>query len=483
MTDIAFAPARKLAAMVRAKKIGCAELLDHMLARVEKYNPALNAIVATNIPSAKKRARAADRTLARGDKVGPLHGVPMTVKEAFDVKGLPTTWGVSDLRGHVAAENALAVERLLAAGANIFGKTNVPVWLADSQSVNPIYGVSNNPWDTQRTPGGSSGGGSAAIAAGLAGLELGSDIASSIRNPAIYCGIYGHKPTYGICPPRGHTVRGRVSPDDINVIGPLARSAADLETALGVIAGPDEIDSVGYDLALPAPRKKALKDFKVAVMLSDPTSEIDREMQDSLQTLADFLARKKAKVSDKARPAFDMDRAHWLFNMMLRAATSHRQTDEEFVRNTKTADGLAANDDGFGARAIRGQTIRHRDWLVLNEERTKMRWAWHEFFKEYDLFLCPLVPTAAFRHETNMPGQRSVVINGETMPFGQTLFWAGLIGLPYLPATAIPTGFSKEKLPLGIQMAGPQYGDLTCIHLAKLLEKEYCGFVPPPGFE
>ena len=126
--------------------------------------------------------------------------------------------------------------------------------------------------------------------------------------------------------------------------------------------------------------------------------------------------------------------------------------------------------------------MRHRDWLVLNEERTRMRWAWHEFFKEYDLFVCPLVPTAAYRHETNMPGQRTVEINGKTMPFGQTLFWAGLIGLPYLPATAIPTGFSKEKLPLGIQMAGPQYGDRTCIHMAKLLEKEYCGFVPPPAF-
>jgi len=482
MTDIAFAPARKLAAMVRSKKISCSELLDHHLARVEKYNPVLNAVIATDISTAKKRARAADRAVARGDKLGPLHGVPMTVKEAFDVKGLPTTWGVTDLRNHVAEENALAVDRLLAAGANIFGKTNVPVWLADSQSVNPIYGVSNNPWDTKRTPGGSSGGGSAAVAAGLAALELGSDIASSIRNPAIYCGIYGHKPTYGICPPRGHTVRGRVSPDDINVIGPMARSAADLETALGIIAGPDEIDSVGYDLVLPAPRKKSFKDFKVAVLLSDPTSEIDREVQDSLQALADFLAKQKVKVSDKARPAFDMDRAHWLFNNMLRAATSHRQTDDEFGRNTKAADALATDDHGFGARAMRGQTMRHRDWLVLNEERTKLRWAWHEFFKDYDLFLCPLVPKAAHHHETNTPAQRSVIINEKTMPFAQTLFWAGLIGLPYLPATAIPTGFSKTNLPLGIQMAGPQYGDLTCIHMAKLLEKEYRGYVSPPGF-
>jgi amidase len=168
---------------------------------------------------------------------------------------------------------------------------------------------------------------------------------------------------------------------------------------------------------------------------------------------------------------------------MLRAATSHRQTDEEFARNTKAAEALSPDDDGFGARGMRGQTIRHRDWLMLNEERTRMRWAWHEFFKDYDLFLCPLVPTAAHKHNTTPVGQRTVEINGKAMPFGQTLFWSGLIGLPYLPATAIPTGLSKNNLPLGIQMAGPQYGDLTCIHMAKLLEKEYRGFVPPPGFE
>ena len=483
MADIAFASARKLATMVRTRNISAAELLDHYLARVAKYNPKLNAIVATDIPAAKKRARAADRALAKGETWGPFHGVPMTVKEALDVKGLPTTFGLPEFKNHSATTNALAVDRWQNAGAIVFGKTNVPPWLADSQSANPVYGTTNNPWDETRTPGGSSGGSSAAVAAGLTAIEVGSDIASSIRNPAIYTGIYGHKPTYGICPPRGHAVRDRISPDDINVIGPLARAAGDLEAALAVMAGPDEIDSVGYKLALQPSKKKALKDFRVAVMLNDPTSEIDREMQDSLQGLADFLGKKKAKVNDTARPAFDMARAHWLFNMMLRAATSHRQTDEDFARNTKAAEALSPDDDGFGARAMRGQTIRHRDWLMLNEERTRMRWAWHEFFKDYDLFLCPLVPTAAHKHNATPVGQRTVEINGKTMPFGQTLFWSGLIGLPYLPATAIPTGISKNNMPLGIQMAGPQYGDLTCIHMAKLLEQEYRGFVPPPGFE
>jgi amidase len=483
MTDIAFASARKLALMVRNKKIGCAELLEHYLQRIEKYNPKLNAIIATDVPNAKKRARAADRALAKGEIWGPFHGLPMTVKEALDVKGLPTTFGLPEFRDTAARTNALAVERWNSAGAVIFGKTNVPPWLADSQSVNPIYGKTSNPWDVTRTPGGSSGGSSAAVCAGLSGIEVGSDIASSIRNPAIYTGIYGHKPTYGICPPRGHAVRDRISPDDINVIGPLARSAEDLDGALMVMAGPDEIDSAGYKLALPPPAKKNFKDFRIAVMLSDPTSEVDREVQDSLQALADFLGKKKAKINDKARPNIDMDRVHWLFNTMLRAATSHRQTDDDFARNVPAAEALDPKDRGFGARAMRGQTIRHRDWLMLNEERTRLRFAWHEFFKNYDLFLCPLVATAAPPHNSLPVGERKVTINGKEMPFGQTLFWAGLIGLPYLPATAIPTGFSKDGLPLGIQMAGAQYNDLTCIHMAKLLEKEYVGFTPPPGFE
>lgn len=483
MTDLAFAPARKLASMVRSKKIGCAELLDHYLARVDKYNPALNAIVVTDIPGAKKRARAADRALAKGDVWGPFHGVPMTVKEAFDVAGLPTTWGVPKFKAHSARRNALAVDRWLAAGAIVFGKSNVPMWLADSQSFNSIYGTTNSPWNPGVTPGGSSGGASAAVASGITGIEVGSDIASSIRNPAIYCGIYGHKPTYGICPPRGHAVLDRISPDDINVIGPLARSATDLDAALSVMAGPDEIDTMGYRLVLPAPKKKALKDFRVAVLLSDPTSEIDHTVQDSLQKLADFLVKKKAKVSDKARPAIDMARVHQLFNLMLRAATSHRQTDEEFANNISAVRALAASDDSYGARALRGMTIPHRDWLALNEERHRLRWSWHEFFKDYDLLLCPLVATPAPDHDPSPVALRKVKVNGKELPFAGTLFWAGFAGLPYLPATAIPTGFSDDGLPIGIQVIAPQYGDLTSIHLAKLLEKEYQGFVPPPGFE
>src|SRR5437899_1488527 len=299
MLDVPFRSARQLAADIKKKKIGCLELLDLYLARVEKYDGALNAVVVRDFERARTRARAADRALAKRDVWGPLHGVPMTIKESYDVAGLPTTWGVPAYKDRIATKNALAVDRLLGAGVVLFGKTNVPLYLGDWQSFNAIYGTTNNPWDVSRAPGGSSGGSAAALAAGLTGLEAGSDIGSSIRNPAHFCGVFGHKPTYGICPPRGHALPGRVSATDISVIGPLARSAEDLDIALAAMAGPDDIEAAGVRLALPAPRKKTLREFKVAVMLDDPNAEVDRGVQDRIQALADFLARKKAKVSDR----------------------------------------------------------------------------------------------------------------------------------------------------------------------------------------
>src|SRR5437773_6531797 len=289
MLDTPFQSASALASLIRRKKIGCAELLELYLARVEKYNPTLNAIIATDLEGARKRARAADRALARKKPWGPLHGVPMTIKESYDVVGMPTTWGVPELKDHVPPRNALAVDRLLGAGVVLFGKTNVPIYLADYQSYNAIYGTTNNPWDLSRAPGGSSGGSAAALAAGLTGFEAGSDIGSSIRNPAHYCGVFGHKPTWGIVPPRGQALPGRVAPADISVIGPMGRSADDLALGLAAMAGADEIDGAGWELRLPAPPKKSLREYRVAVMLSDDVCEVDQPVQDRLQALADFL--------------------------------------------------------------------------------------------------------------------------------------------------------------------------------------------------
>src|SRR5438445_10880968 len=293
MLDVPFRSARQLAAAIRKKKIGALELLDLYIARVEKYDDALNAVVVRDFARARTRARAADRALARRAAWGPLHGVPMTIKESYDVAGLPTTWGVPDYKPNVATRNAVGVDRLLGAGAVLFGKTNVPLFLADWQSFNAIYGTTNNPWDVTRSPGGSSGGSAAALAAGLTGLEAGSDIGSSIRNPAHFCGVYGHKPTWGIVPRTGQALPWQKAPVDIDVVGPLARSAADLDLALSVMAGPEAIEAAGWQLRLQPPKQKRLRDFKVALMLDAPGIPVGRTVRDRLRALADFLGKQK----------------------------------------------------------------------------------------------------------------------------------------------------------------------------------------------
>jgi amidase len=482
-TDIAFWSAKRLAGHIRRRKIGCLELLEHYLARVERHNPALNAIVVMDVAAARKHARAADRALSKGEVWGPLHGVPMTIKESYDVVGMPTTWGDPAFKANMPTRNALAVNRYLRAGVVLFGKTNVPLMLADWQSYNDVYGTTNNPWDLSRVPGGSSGGGAAALAAGLTGVESGSDIGSSIRNPAHYCGVFGHKPTYGICPPRGHALAGRVAAADISVIGPLARSADDLALALAAIAGPDDIDGAGYRLALPAPQKTQLRQFKVAVMLDDRNSEVDRTVQERIQALAEFLAGKKAKVSDSARPAIDTDHAQRVFIALLRAATSGRMPAEAFRRDLRTVGELLPDDESYFARQARGNVMHHREWLGLNEERHRMRLKWAEFFQDYDLLLCPVAASAAFPH--NHVGERweqFIPINGKQVPVTDQLFWAGYPGVAYLPSTVAPIGLTKAGLPVGVQIVGPQYGDRTCIAFARLLEQEFQAFVPPPGY-
>ena len=483
MSFNAFSSAHQFAGLIRKKKISSLELLDAYVARVEKYNPDLNAIAVLDVERARKRARAIDRALARGADLGPLHGVPMTVKESFDVEGLPSTWGRVDQKNNIAPRNALAVDRLLGAGAVIFGKTNVPVMLADWQTFNPIYGTTNNPWDLTCGPGGSSGGSAAALAAGLTGLEIGSDIGASIRNPAHYCGVYGHKPTFGICSPRGHALPEFLSANDIAAVGPLARGARDLEIALSIIAGPDEMDGAGWNLRLPKPAQKTLRHFRIAVLRTAATAEVDAEVQARIQAVADFAARAGAKVSDSARPAIDLHQAHHVFIQLLRAATSRNLSSAQFQTHSRRAAEVDVSDHGYEAWMLKGSTLPHREWLILHEQRHRMRLLWAEFFKEYDLLLCPAAATTAFAH--NQEGERwerMVSVNGKPQPSTTQMFWAGYSGMAYLPSTVAPAGLTASGLPCGVQIVGPQYGDLTCIAFAKLLEQEFIGFQPPPSY-
>jgi len=478
--DTAFWSATRLIRALKSKKIGALELLNHYAARIKQYDGKLNSLPVLDLEVARKRAKALDR---KGAKAGPLAGLPMTVKESFDLEGHPTTWGLPEYARQKAKTNALAVERYLAAGGNVFGKSNVPTLLADWETVNPVYGRTYNPWNRERTSGGSSGGAAVALAAGLTGMETGSDIGGSIRNPAAYCGVYGHKPTWNICAMNGHTLPGYVHPTDITVIGPMGRSAMDLELGLSLIAGPDEVDGAGWKLQLPKEERKTLEGWRVAVIASHPTAETDASVENAIRRLAQFCSSKGAKVSERAMPDFDFSEAHRVFIHLLRGATSGRQTPKVFSQMLKARGKLESRDAGYYAQMVRANTQPHKDWLIASNRRHQMRLAWAELFKDWDVVLCPNNATAAYPH--SMPGdrwERMITVNGKQQPVTTQMWWAGIAGMCYLPGTAAPIGQSGEGLPLSVQIVGPQYGDYSTIRFAQLLERDYYAFAPPPGY-
>lgn len=477
-----FTGAVELAADIRAKRYAAVELLDLFLDRIERYNPALNAIVVHDTDAARDAARAADDALAAGATLGPLHGVPMTIKESFDLAGYPSTFGRPERRDHRAARDALAVDRLKAAGAIVMGKTNVPIDLADWQSFNEIYGDTVNPWDPARTPGGSSGGAAAALAAGLSGLEIGSDIGGSIRVPAHCCGVYGHKPTYGIVPLRGHAFQPHDADPDIMVAGPLARRAADLRLSLDLIAGPDAEAPDAWRLDLPEEPRTALKDFRIAVVTGDPDYPVDADTGAALGDVADHLASEGATVvRDPALPL--PSQALWLLYLtVLRGATSGRMSDAQATAAAEQAAAYAADDMGYGAVMRRAVSQRHNAWLHANDRREKLRALWRAFFGDVDALIAPMMATPAFPHIRGIAKQDQVLdVDGTARPISDTYFWIGLASAAHLPATLAPAGTSREGLPIGMQIIGPEAHDRRCIRLAELLEESFRGFTPPPG--
>lgn len=479
--ELAFASATKLAELIRTKKIGAVEALDFFLERGARLNPKVNAIIQMQADVARNAARECDAETVRGESRGPLHGVPMTVKESFDVPGLPTTWGFEAFRDNVPSKPALAVERLENAGAVVFGKTNVPVSLADWQSFNPIYGTTNNPWNVGRTPGGSSGGSAAALAAGLTGLEIGSDIGASIRDPSHYCGVYGHKPTFDVCSRDGHLLPGAYSHGDISVVGPLARSAFDLETTLDVMAGPNAVDGRGWTLSLPRAVKTRLGDFRVAMMTTAPSAPVDGAVRAQLETLADFLRKQGAHVDMEARPT-DPTAAHEAFIMLLRSATSKGMDDAVHAKLVAAREGAVGKNDYFSWHAL-ANTMSHREWLQWDNLRHRIRGEWEQFFTGFDLLLCPTAATTAFPHmQTGERWERMIDVDGQKQPSTTQLFWAGYSGMVFLPSTVAPIGLAADGLPVGVQIIAPQYLDHSAIRFAQLLEREYYAFKPPPGF-
>ncbi len=476
-----FEPALSQAARIKRREMSATRLVEAHLEQIARHNPQINAVVILLADSALEQAWRADKALREGQVTGPLHGVPITVKESWDVAGLPSTFGLPHLRNNIAREDALVVCRLKQAGAIVLGKTNVPPNLADWQTQHPDYGTTLNPWNLQRTPGGSSGGSAAALACGFSALEIGSDIGGSIRMPAHYCGIWGHKPSYGAIPGRGHAQPGNVAPSDITAYGPLARSAGDLRLALELLAQPDPQSWPRMQAILDDARPRHGKHFRVAVWQDDADFPVSRDIRLALQQAGEALSRLGIEVVDAPLPGFNSRECYEVYVQLLRAATSGRQSDEAFAHHQHLCQQLEEDDVSYRALLLRGNVLSHRQWLAINQRRYRLMAAWQAFFNQVDFLLCPVASTSAFPLFNNVPKEdRYVTVDGRALPSANDYFWLGLASASGLPATAVPLARTAEGLPVGAQIIGRSGADRACIALAETLEQHYYRFTPPP---
>jgi amidase len=482
MTNIAQLSALELAGKIRSKEISAVELTELYIDRIEEFDGEINAVIVRTFDRAREDAKAADAAQARGESLGPLHGVPMTIKESYVIKDTPSTWGIEDFRNNVSATDGLAVQRFRAAGAHFLGKTNVPLNLGDFQSYNEIYGTTGNPWDTSRTPGGSSGGSAASLAAGFCGLEAGSDIGGSIRNPAHYCGVYGHKPTYGIVPMQGHDLLEGAPQADLAVCGPLARSADDLAVALDIMAGPAQREAVGWQLSLPKADFSRLKQLRVAIWPTDVVAPVTTETADRAVMVGETLSKLGATVSDSARPNFIVEEAHRNYSTLLQSVMGASLSDESIESIELKVKNLDPADMSRDAVNARGVVMSHRSWLRANYAREQQRRAWDEFFTDWDILICPQMAGPAFKHDHRGFSQRTIDVDNTEQPYMTQLFWAGMVVNSYLPSTVFPTGPSRQGLPIGLQAVSAPYRDHRTIEFSRLIAREIGGYVPPRDY-
>lgn len=482
--DPDFGTAAQAVDAMRQRVISSRELTLHVFARIKKHNPRLNLFITLLEEQAMARAGQADELLAKKNPLKPLgslHGLPVSIKDVYATEGVRTTSGSKTLEAYVPKEDAVAVARLKAAGAIIVGKTNMPEFAADYQAFNDIVGTSNNPWDVTRTPGGSTGGGAAALAAGLSFMELGGDLNGSIRIPSHFCGVYGHKPTINVVPVRGHIppppgVVGVRS--EFSVAGPLARSPEDLQLALEVIAGPDVDESVAYRWRLPPARENKLRDYRIGYVIDDPLCAVDPAVKEVLSNAIDSLAKSGLALTEGWPPGVDGSRQNEDYGWLLAAFLSQTMSDAEFKKMQQSAAGV-------GNPWTKGMTSVHRDWLAKSAQRLKARAVWQDYFKEHDAFLMPVAFVAAFPHDhTPDMGARKLMTSKGERPYDDIARWISFPTLTGCPATAVPVGTTKGGLPVGLQIMGPFLEDGTPIDIAAKLAQVYegAGFVAPSGF-
>jgi amidase len=461
----------ELIAALDDRTVSSVELLDAHLDRIDRLDGPINSVITIEPERARTEAAAIDDARARGDDVGPLGGVPITVKDALATAGIRSTGGAVELRDFVPDVDAVAVDTVRRAGAVVFGKTNVPRWSGDYQTTNEMFGTTNNPWDLTRTPGGSSGGPAAAVAVGFTAFEIGTDIGGSIRVPSSFCGVFGHKPSFGVIPTFGyldHPVHHR-NVADVNVFGPVARSVDDLELLLSILAGPNPDDAVAWRLDLPEPRATALGDFRVAAWLDDPFCPVEPEVAEVHDAAVARLEAAGARIDHGRRPALDSAMASMLGAGLISVATSISDTDDEFA-----------------AAQAAGRALPHRSWDVLHRRRGDVRQRWAEFFADVDVLLCPVVPVPPFRH-VHTPGgsnwMTATLADHHDRPYRDLVGWSALIGSAYLPVTVPPIGFTADGLPIGIQIVAPHLHDRTALAFARCVTDVLGAYRPPPAAE
>ena len=459
----AFATTSETAAALRGRKISARELLALTYQRIDRHNPALNAIVWQDRERAMVGATQADKALAAGTAAGAFLGVPVTIKESFAYRGSPNTWGLPPLKGAPSPRTAVAVERLESAGAIVVGKTNVPVMLADWQSNNPIYGTTNNPWDLARTPGGSTGGGAAALAAGMGCLALGSDLSGSIRIPAHFCGVYGHKPTLELIDTAGFQPgpweASPAVPMDLSVVGPLARGARDLALALEALGGPAGAAAMAWTWRLPRPRHTRLRDFRIGYMMNDTRAPVSSDVTSVYENVLTELSLTGARMDCGWPEGLDVEGQLKTYQFLLFAFINAVGREEPAKPET------------------------HWQWMQETQRRLAFRAMWQKYFEKHDVFLCPAGFSAAFPHDHSQPLEKRVVETTEgPRPYLTTPWWTMTATLSGLPATIAPVGLTATELPVGIQIVAPMWEDGTAIEFAALLSDAIGGFTPPPAF-
>jgi amidase len=466
MTAVSLDPFASVTTMLRGlrnRQISAVELLELHVRQIERHNPTLNAIVTPDFENARLAAVAADAARARGDE-RPLLGLPLTVKDSIDVAGLRGTAGVPDFAERRPAADAPIVTRVRRAGAVIMGKTNVPPWTSDWQATNPVFGRTVNPWDHTRTPGGSTRGGAAALASGLTPLELGSDAAGSIRVPAAFCGVYGHRPSDTVVPSAGH-FPGAPLPNPatrIGVLGPLARGAEDLALALDVLAGPVAGEDVAWRLSIPPARHKRLADYRVAILKPVDWLPLDNEIAATLEELTAHLSRLGVHVGTAQPDGFgDLRRHHTLFVSLVSATSAAIQPAGS---NERSLDASAA------------------DFIRWFDEREVYRAAYRAFFADWDVLLAPATCTIPFAHSDTPMQARIIEVNGKGIPCRLMSVYPALATVSGQPATAFPAGLSRAGLPIGLQAIGPYLEDRTPIRFSALVGEECGGFRQPPTY-